>query len=216
MRGRAIFYSVDELAWVEQHRALVLGELHRRFVARFGRADVSQSNLAALRKRNGWATGRTGRFEKGQVSWNKGRACPEGQGGRHPNAVRTQFRKGGRTGRANQVYKPIGTERVSEEGYLERKVHDGLPLQSRWQLVHRLRWQEMHGPVPADHALKCLGDKLDTDPSNWVLVPRALLPRLNGRFGRNFDAAPAELKPLILAIARLEHGARQARKRRSA
>ena len=40
----------------------------------------------------------------------------------------------------------------------------------------------------------------------------ALAPRLNGRFGRGYDTAPPELKPTILAIAKLEHAARIKRK----
>lgn len=61
--------------------------------------------------------------------------------------------------------------------------------------------------------LKCLSDdKTNCDPSNWELIPRALLPRLNGRFGRNYDDASPELKPVILAVAKLEHQARERRK----
>lgn len=64
--------------------------------------------------------------------------------------------------------------------------------------------------MPDGYVLKCLGDKLDTDPSNWELVPQGLLPRLNGKSGRAYDHAPAELKPTIMAVAKLEHRARQA------
>jgi hypothetical protein len=42
-------------------------------------------------------------------------------------------------------------------------------------------------------------------------VPRALLPRLSGKSGRNYDHAPDEIKPTIMAIARLEHAARDAK-----
>jgi hypothetical protein len=52
--------------------------------------------------------------------------------------------------------------------------------------------------------LKCKGDCLNTDPSNWELIPRALLPRLSGRFGRGYDDAPSELKPTIMAVVKLE------------
>src|SRR6185437_7978694 len=120
------------------------------------------------------------------------------------NSARTQFKKGGRTGRANELYKPIGTERLSKDGYLERKIHDGMPLQSRWRAVHLVNWEKLNGPLPKGMALKCLGDKSDTAPSNWMLVPRSMLPRLNNRWGRNFDHAPAELKPTIMAVAKLE------------
>jgi hypothetical protein len=63
--------------------------------------------------------------------------------------------------------------------------------------------------VPEGCALKCLdGNKRNTDPANWEAVPRELLPRLNGRFGRGYDAAPAEIKPVIMATAKLEYAAR--------
>jgi hypothetical protein len=64
--------------------------------------------------------------------------------------------------------------------------------------------------VPGGYALKCLdGNKLNTDPGNWEAVPRALLPRLNGKSGRNYDRAPDELKPTIMAVAKLEQRVRE-------
>ena len=57
--------------------------------------------------------------------------------------------------------------------------------------------------------LKCKGDRLNTDSSNWELVPRALLPRLDGRFGRGYEDAPVDLKPTIMAVAKLEHRLRE-------
>jgi hypothetical protein len=36
-----------------------------------------------------------------------------------------------------------------------------------------------------------------------------VLPRLSGRFGRGYDDAPSELKPTIMAVAKLEHQLRQ-------
>lgn len=163
----------------------------------------------------GRTTGRQGigtRFEKGHAPANKGLRRP----GWAPGRMReTQFTKGERRGVAVKLYKPIGTERITKDGYLERKIHDGLPLQSRWRAVQLLRWEEVHGTMPKGMALKCLdGDKRNTDPSNWTLIPRALLPRLNGgRSGRlSYDAAPAELKPTILAAAKLDHAARVRKK----
>lgn len=212
MKGRAIRYSADELGWLKANRTLPIGDYAAGFTAAFGRADVEAKHLHALRKRKGWLTGRTGRFEKGMVPLNKGRTCAAGEGGRHPNASAHHFKRGQLSGRAAAVIKPIGTERVSKDGYLERKVNNDLPFQRRWRAVHLIRWEEAHGALPAGHALKCLdGDKRNTDPSNWACVPRALLPRLNGRFGRGYDQAPAEVKPVLLAITRLEHRVREAR-----
>jgi hypothetical protein len=209
MKGRAIRYSLDELAFIYLRREMPRARLHADFVAWFGRQDVTIVHLHALCKRRGWLSGRTGRFAKGAVPVNKGKPCPPGRGGRHPNARATQFRKGERRGVAVRLYKPIGTERVSRDGYVERKIHDRLPLQSRWRAVHLIEWERINGPLPKGHALKCLdGDRTNVHPSNWEAIPRALLPRLNGRFGRGYDSAPAAVKPTILAVAKLEHGAR--------
>jgi hypothetical protein len=75
-------------------------------------------------------------------------------------------------------------------------------------MVQHIRWEEANGPVPAGYVLKSReGNRQNTDPANWELVPRAILPRLNGRFGRNYDSAPSELKPTIMVVAKLEHAA---------
>lgn len=216
MKGQSIPYSAEELAWLEANRLMVISDYARDFNARFGRA-VEAKNLHALRKRKGWKTGRTGCFEKGQEPFNKGKKCEPGRGGLHPNARRTQFTKGERRGVAVKLYKPIGTERITEDGYRERKIHDGMPLQSRWRAVHLIEWEVANGPLPKGHCLKCLdGNKQNCDPANWQAIPRALLPRLAGgnRYKRvlAFDDAAPEVKPALLAIAELEHRARSKRK----
>lgn len=219
MKGHPIPYSTAEMVWLEANRLLPIADYHRAWCAHTGRTDVKAVNLASLRKRMGWLTGRTGRFVPGQPPHNRGKPCPPGSGGRHPNAAATHFRKGERRGRAAQRYKPIGTERLSKEGYLERKVHDGLPLQSRWRAVHLIEWEAVNGPVPPKHALKCLdGDRRNTDPSNWQVVPRALLPALNGgRFKKRlaYDDAAPEVKPSVMAIAQVEHALHQHRRKRA-
>jgi hypothetical protein len=211
-KGQSIPYSADEMAWLEANRLLPISQYAREFNLRFER-EVAEANLHALRKRKGWRTGRTGCFEKGAAPHNKGKPCAPGTGGRHPNARKTQFRKGERRGVAVKLWKPIGTERVAKDGYLERKIHDELPLQSRWRAVHLIEWEAVNGPLPKGHCLKCLdGNKLNTSPSNWECIPRALLPRLAGgnRYRRvvAFDDAAPELRPAILALAKLEHAAR--------
>lgn len=205
MKGRPIGWTAEELAWVEAHATLPRRAAHAAFVARFARPEVTLQALNALCKRRGWMTGRDGRIEPGATPANKGR-----KGYIAPGCEKGWFRPGVRGGRAQALYQPIGAERVSKQGYLERKINDDMPFQRRWRGVHLIRWEAEHGPVPAGWCLKCLdGDRANTDPANWTAVPRALLPRLNGRFGRDYDAAPPELKPAILAVARLEHAARE-------
>ncbi|BAV64790.1 HNH endonuclease signature motif containing protein [Sphingobium cloacae] len=208
MKGRQIPYSADELAYIQSVSRWARDEAHAAFCQKFRRDDVSLQNFNALCKRKGWLTGRTGCFVKGQEAHNKGVPCAPGKGGRHPNARRTQFKKGQSPHNTNY----LGHERVSNDGYVEISIDERNPhtgFERRYVLKHKWLWEKANGPVPKGHALKCLdGNRLNTDPSNWELIPRAMLPRLNGRFGRGYDAAPAEIKPTILAIAKLEHRAR--------
>ncbi|MES0168220.1 HNH endonuclease [Mesorhizobium sp. M0027] len=204
MKGDWIHYSDEELSFLEWRQAFSRRELHAAFVARFGRTDVTIDNIKSLCTRKGWSTGRDGCFVKGQTPLNKGRPCPPGKGGRHPNARKTQFKKGARP----HTYRGPGHERIDEDGYVwlivaETNPHTGAP--TRPVMKHKWLWEKANGRVPKGMALKSLdGNRLNTDPSNWKLIPRAMLPRLGGRFGRGYDNAPAELKPTIMAIAELE------------
>lgn len=212
MKGRALHYSAAELAWIEARHKLPRRELHRCFQARFARPDVGIDALKQLCLRRGWKTGRDGRLQKGNVPPNKGR-----KGYCAPGSKKGWFRKGERRGVAVTLYKSIGTERLSKDGYRERKIHDGMPLQSRWRAVHLIEWEAVNGPIPPGMCLKCLdGNKGNLDPTNWEAIPRAMLPRLNNRWGRSYETAPTEVKPVILATARLQHAASEARKRKTA
>jgi len=205
-QGRRLPFSSAEIEWLRSNCTRPIGVYHGGFCSEFARTDITAEQLHSLRKREGWHTGRTGRYETGAVPANKGKNMPF-----NANSARTQFKKGSRSGVAADVYKPIGSERLHEGGYRERKIHDGLPMQSRWKFVHRMEWERVHGPLPAGIVLKCKGDVGNTDPSNWEAVPRGMLPRLNNRWGRNYDAAPAELKPTIMGVAKLEHRLREKR-----
>lgn len=212
MRGRAVGYSADELAWLEENRAWRRRDLHRIFVILFGRHDVTLEQIKTLCCRKGWKTGRTGCFAKGSVPANKGRMMPF-----NANSARTQFKKGQRP----HTYKGPGHEYLSKDGYVYVIVEDGVRYPScpnrrtRPVMKHKLLWERKNGSIPKGHCLKAIdGDRQNTDPDNWVAIPRALLPRLAGRHHEPYDSAPAELKPTLLAIAKLEHQARIASGRR--
>ena len=214
-KGKAIPYSAEEMAWLEANRLLPISDYACGFNEAFGR-EVEAKNLHALRKRKGWKTGRTGCFEKGQEPANKGKKCEPGRGGRHPNARKTQFKKGHEPHNTRW----LGHERIDpKDGYVYISVGETNPHTGygrRYVLKHVWLWEQANGPIPDGHCLKCLGDKTNTDPSNWTLIPRALLPRLAGgnRYRKvlAFDDAAPELKPTVLAVAKLEHATRKARK----
>lgn len=200
-KGRRRLYSPEEIAWLTEHRTLSLKECHRQFVETFNRQDITPAKLHGLRKNAKLKTGRTGHFEKGQAPWSKGRKL-----GNNPGSARTQFRKG----QNPHNTKGPGHESIGNDGYIwivtdRRNPWTGA---STWRVhKHRWLWEQMNGPVPDGHVLKCLdGNKHNTDPANWQAIPRGLLPRLNGGHATTtipYDAAPVDLKPTVLAAAKL-------------
>lgn len=84
-------------------------------------------------------------FKKGHTSFNKGR-----KGWFAPGTEATRFKKGQRS--VNTL--PVGSLRLSKDGYLEQKYADrpGNPAQ-RWRSVHRLVWEKTNGPTPVSHVV---------------------------------------------------------------
>lgn len=182
--------------------AAALGRTVTQLYAKADQLGVKKTAEFLISENSGRLDGVRGsgtRFQKGITPWNKG---TKGITGQHENCQRTQFKKGHFSGRAAEVYKPIGTERLSKDGYLERKIHDGMPLQSRWRAVHIVRWEEINGPLPKGHALVFRdSDKSNTDPSNMELVTRAELMRRNS-YHTNYPKEIATVIQLRGAVVR--------------
>lgn len=119
--------------------------------------------------------GITHRFQKGQQAWNKGKKMRP-----HPNSVATQFKPGHLSGRALEVVKPIGTERITKDGYRQRKINNDLPFHKRWRLVQLIVWEENFGPVPKGHAITFRdGNRQNCAPENLALIKRSDLMAKN-------------------------------------
>ena len=210
MKGRGIPYQPEELAWIEARKEWPRRDLNKAFCWFFQRDDVSFANFKALCSRKGWKTGRTGCFEKGQEPHNVGRPMPAET---KAKCARTWFKKGNLPHNTRH----LGHERISKEGYVEVSVAETNPhtgYERRYVLKHRHLWEQVNGPVPEGHCLKCLdGDRTNADPSNWEAIPRALLPRLSGsRWFQPYEAYEPEVRPAVLTIAKLEHRAREAKR----
>lgn len=117
----------------------------------------------------------SGRFQPGQVSWNKGKQFDSG-GRSHE----TRFKPGHRGGRALENYLPVGSERITKDGYIQRKVNDGAVFYKRWRFVHVLVWEAAHGPVPKGYVISFKnGKKDDTRLENLQLLHRRDLMQRN-------------------------------------
>lgn len=128
----------------------------------------------ACRLRRDDNPGLESRFKPGHEPWNKGKK------GVVTGGEQTRFKKGFRGGRALERYQPIGSERVTKDGYLQRKVNDDLPLQRRWRAVHVIVWEEANGPLPHGHVVIFKdGNKRNLELDNLELVSRSELMRRN-------------------------------------
>ncbi len=187
--GKRLWEPEDEALlrarYPHEPTAMLARELRRSLSATYGRAmklglEKTAAYLAspdACRLRRGDNVGAAHRFKKGHVPANKGVRRPGWSTGRMRE---TQFKRGQRRGVAVHLYKPIGTERISKDGYLERKTNDGLPLQARWRAVHLLLWEAAFGPVPKDHAIAFRnGDKRDIRLDNLECISRRELMARN-------------------------------------
>ena len=77
------------------------------------------------------------RFTAGHVPSNKGKKMsPE----LYAKCAPTMFRKGNKP----LNHRPVGSERVNVNGYVEIKVEEP----NRWRLKHRVVWEEANGPIP--------------------------------------------------------------------
>lgn len=196
-------YSDTPTAQLARQLGRPVGSVYQRaYLLGLHKSDAYLASPAAGRTngRQGMGT----RFPKGHVPANKGL---RGRKGWAPGRMAEgQFKKGVRQGVAVRLYKPIGTERVCKDGYLQRKVNDDLPLQARWKFVHLIVWEAAHGPVPTGHAITFInGDRRDLRIENLACVSRADLMRRN-----TVHNLP---KPLASAIQLLGALKRQVRRR---
>ena len=205
-KGTPVGWLPEELDFIRARADWPREQLRSAVNFRFGR-DVSVGAISGLCKRNGWMTGRDGRFRPGQEPPNKGKPMPY-----HPNSAATRFKPGQRP--LNKL--EVGQESIDRHGYVKICVAEPNPwtgAPTHMAFKHRWLWEQANGPVPEGHALKCLdGNRQNCAPENWKAVPKGVLPRLSGQWAQPYDTAPPEVKPALLATAHLAHAVHQIRK----
>jgi hypothetical protein len=187
-------YTKEQAAFLtENYTGRSVADLTAVFNDRF-HLDRTQQQIKTFVHNRGITSGRTGRFEKGQTPWNLRKKGYMG-------ANVTSFKKGN----IPHTKKRLWSERINRDGFIEisipaRNPWTGAP--TRYRHKHVWLWETEHGPVPKGHAVAFIdSDKLNCVLENLMLVTRPELLSMNLHGYR--EASP-ELKPTILALARME------------
>ena len=189
-----------QCAWIEQHYVdISQREITYQFNRKYG-TSLTVRQMKTFIKNRGFKSGRTGCYPKGHVPANKGLRRPPGWSpGR---MAETQFKPGPRL----DLRYPIGHERLTIDGYITRKYdvmnpHTG--VQGYYQEKHRMLWIEANGPVPPSHIITFIDDdRTHCFIENLECIPRGEQARRNKM---KYLEAPAELRPSIKALAKLQH-----------
>ena len=148
-------------------------------------------------------SGLTVRFEKGQVSHNRGKKMPPEI---YEKCKDTMFKKGNIPGN----HRPVGSERVNVDGYIEIKIAEP----NKWRLKHLTVWEEENGPLPKGHAILFLdSNKQNTDISNLRLMTRSEMLVMN-RYG--IKGADAETMNAAANLAQLIDKTNKTKKKKEA
>lgn len=141
-------------------------EIQKAFTEKFG-WEISFGQVNSYIGNHHLNTGRTGQFQKGQEPPNKGKKgiCAAG-------CEKTWFKKG----HIPANYRPVGSERVNVDGYIEVKVADP----NKWKLKHRVVWESVNGKIPKG----CIiifrdNNKTNTNIDNLLLIKRGTHAVLN-------------------------------------
>lgn len=141
-------------SFLASHATTQRKELTALFNEKFN-TTLSENNIKAKCLRMGLKTGRTGCFEKGLKTWNKGLKGYMG-------ANATSFKKGS----TPKNTRPDGSERIcSKDGYVLIKVN------GKFMYKHRHLWELHNGPIPEGCNISFINkDKTDIRIENLILV----------------------------------------------
>lgn len=105
-------------------------------------------------------------FKKGSQPVNKGKSIHDYCTPEAIEAMKTgQFKKGQKTFN----YRPVGSERLTKDGYLEIKVADP----NKWKGKHVVEWEKVNGKVPKGHIVVFkTGNKLNVLVENLEMITR--------------------------------------------
>ena len=161
-------------------------EITKLFNKNFG-LNLSEQSIESARKRYKIKNGIDGKFKSKHLPWNKGLKG-------YNAGVATRFKKGN----IPHNYRPIGSERIDKDGYINIKVDNP----NKWRGKHIVTWEKHNGKVPKGYVVIFAdSNKRNFDIDNLILVSRAELLRLNQK---GLIKNQAEYTKVGLNIVKLE------------
>lgn len=126
--------------------------------------NITAKEIKSFRENHKLNSGLTGQFKKGQVSHNKGKKQIEYMSKEGIERTKaTRFKKGN----IPQNYRPVGSERITKNGYIEVKVADP----NKWETKNKVIYKKYFGDIPKGHkVIYADGNKLNNEPDNLILV----------------------------------------------
>lgn len=154
-------------------REIAPGKTYKEIVEIFNKKydlEMTIKKLSSLLGRKKIKTGTTGCFRKGFIPWNKGKKGYMG-------ANKTSFKKGNKP----KNWRPVGSERINDKGYILIKVSNEGGMLKRWALKHRVVWEQHHKKkIPKGSVIIFAdGNKNNLSIDNLLCVTREELKVLN-------------------------------------
>ena len=126
--------------------------------------NITAKEIAYFRRNHKLKSGLTGQFKKGNVAHNKGKKQIEYMSKEAiERTKKTRFKKGNKP----KNYRPVGSERITKDGYIEVKVADP----NKWETKNKIIYKQYFGDIPKGHkVIYADGNKLNNDINNLILV----------------------------------------------
>lgn len=132
-------------------------------------------------------------IKKGNIPINKGKKQAEYMSAEKIERTKaTRFKKGN----IPTNYRPVGSERVDNDGYIYVKIADP----NKWELKHRVTWEKHFGDIPEGSNIQFKdGNRLNCDDINNLYM----IDRCNQMLENTIHRYPTEIKQTIRVLNKL-------------
>lgn len=201
-KSKRKIWTPKEIAYLREHYPCTLtSELAKRFDCK-NHQVYNKAHLLGLKKDKAFlsevtyqqqmkliAEGKHQGYQKGRTPENKGKKMSPTT---RAKVKHTWYQKGHRP----HNWKPVGSQRINKEGYLEIKTQEP----RTWELLHRKIWRDHHGDIPARHNVVFRNrDRTDCRIENLELISDEALMRRN-----TIIRYPIEIQSTIRTLNKLK------------